>query len=50
MWKPWNYLVGTGDEEAAPEVAPSGPAGEEEPATKKTDEGSDSSRTSSPGE
>lgn len=49
IWKPWNYLVGTGDEEETPEVAssaPNGPAREEEPATKKADD----IRTSSPGE
>nr|XP_046265441.1 neurocan core protein-like [Scatophagus argus]XP_046265442.1 neurocan core protein-like [Scatophagus argus] len=47
IWKPWNYLAGTGDEEGT--QAPNGPSGEEETTMNKTDEGSDSSRTSSPG-
>ncbi|XP_070775304.1 neurocan core protein-like [Enoplosus armatus] len=40
IWKPWNYLAGT-DEEGT--QTPSGRAGEEETATKNTDEGSNTS-------
>lgn len=47
MWKPWNYLVGTGNE--AGTQAPSGEQGDEEAATKKTDEESNPSKTVSPG-
>ncbi|XP_044074903.1 neurocan core protein-like [Siniperca chuatsi] len=47
IWKPWNYLVGTGDEEGT--QAPSGAGEVEEMTTKNTDEGSNPSRTSSPG-
>ena len=47
MWKPWSYLVGTGDEEGT--RAPGGQVGEEETPTKKTDEGSNGSSTTSPG-
>uniref|UniRef100_A0A3B4UX11 Neurocan n=2 Tax=Seriola dumerili TaxID=41447 RepID=A0A3B4UX11_SERDU len=43
IWKPWNYLVGTGDEEGT--RAPNGQAGKEDTATTKTDP----SNTSSPG-
>ncbi|TDH05541.1 hypothetical protein EPR50_G00123310 [Perca flavescens] len=46
IWKPWNYLAGTGDEEGT--QTPSGQAGEEETATKKTDEGSNSPSAASP--
>ncbi|XP_037644279.1 neurocan core protein-like [Sebastes umbrosus] len=46
IWKPWNYLAGTGDEEGT--QAPSGQAGEEEMATKKTDERSNPSSAASP--
>ncbi|XP_022611019.1 neurocan core protein isoform X2 [Seriola dumerili] len=42
IWKPWNYLVGTGDEEGT--RAPNGQAGKEDTATTKTDP----SNTSSP--
>ncbi|KAM6990402.1 neurocan core protein-like isoform 1-T2 [Tautogolabrus adspersus] len=41
IWKPWNYLAGTEDEVGT--QTPSEQAGEEEPATKKTDEGSNPS-------
>ena len=45
IWKPWNYLVGTGDEEGTQAPNHAG----EETATKETDEGSDSSSAASPG-
>ncbi|XP_075954554.1 neurocan core protein-like [Anarhichas minor] len=45
IWKPWNYLAGTGDEEGT--QAPR-QAGEDEMATKKTDDGSNSSSAASP--
>lgn len=48
IWKPWNYLAGTEDEEGT--QAPSGQTGEEETATKKTDEESNPSSAPSPGE
>ncbi|XP_045908453.1 neurocan core protein-like [Micropterus dolomieu] len=45
IWKPWNYLAGTGDEEGT--QAPNGQAGEvEEKATKMTDEELNQSSTS----
>ncbi|XP_040911426.1 neurocan core protein-like [Toxotes jaculatrix] len=51
IWKPWNYLVGTGDEEGT--QAPNGQTGEEETSTKKMSEDeneeSNSSSTASPG-
>ncbi|XP_070830192.1 neurocan core protein-like [Chaetodon trifascialis] len=47
IWKPWNYLVGPGDEEGT--EAPTGLAGEEETATKKTEEETNSTGTLSPG-
>ncbi|XP_039999999.1 neurocan core protein-like [Xiphias gladius] len=47
IWKPWNYLVGTGDEEGT--QAPIEQAGEEETATKKTDKESNPSFTASSG-
>ncbi|KAK2822305.1 hypothetical protein Q5P01_022370 [Channa striata] len=48
VWKPWNYLVGTGDEEGT--QVPSGEVAEEETAVTKTDEESNPSSTaSSPG-
>ncbi|XP_026169648.1 neurocan core protein-like [Mastacembelus armatus] len=47
IWKPWNYLVGPGDEEGT--QVPSEKAREEETATEKTNEESNSSRTTSPG-
>ncbi|XP_072220103.1 neurocan core protein-like isoform X2 [Leuresthes tenuis] len=45
IWKPWNYLVGTGDEEGTQAPNHAG----EVTATKETDEGSDSSSAASPG-
>ncbi|XP_071348242.1 neurocan core protein-like [Trachinotus anak] len=45
--KPWNYLVGTEDEEGT--QAPNGQAGEEDATTKKTDQESSPSSTSLPG-
>ncbi|AWP04187.1 putative neurocan core protein-like [Scophthalmus maximus] len=47
IWKPWNYLAGTEDEEGT--QVPNGKEGEEETTTKKTDEVSNSSSTASPG-
>ncbi|XP_062285211.1 neurocan core protein-like, partial [Scomber scombrus] len=47
IWKPWNYLVGTGDEEGT--HAPGGQVGEEETTTKKTEEGSNEFNTATPG-
>ncbi|XP_054595347.2 neurocan core protein isoform X2 [Nothobranchius furzeri] len=47
IWKPWNYLVGTGDEEGT--RRPSGHIEEEEIATKATDVGSNPSSPASPG-
>ncbi|XP_034557946.1 neurocan core protein-like isoform X2 [Notolabrus celidotus] len=41
IWKPWNYLAGTEDEDAT--QTPNGQAGEVEPATKKTDDESNPS-------
>ncbi|XP_074544598.1 neurocan core protein-like [Halichoeres trimaculatus] len=41
IWKPWNYLAGGEEEEGT--QTPNGQAGEEEPAVKRTDEGSDPS-------
>ncbi|XP_029310015.1 neurocan core protein-like isoform X2 [Cottoperca gobio] len=46
IWKPWNYLAGTGDEEGT--QSPSGEEGEEETTTKKTEEGSNPTRAASP--
>ncbi|KAM8849460.1 neurocan core protein-like isoform 2-T2 [Spinachia spinachia] len=46
IWKPWNYLAGTEDAEGT--QAPSTQAGEEEMATKVTDEGSNSPNAASP--
>ncbi|KAF0047041.1 hypothetical protein F2P81_000674 [Scophthalmus maximus] len=46
IWKPWNYLAGTEDEEGT--QVPNGKEGEEETTTKKTDEVSNSSSTASP--
>ncbi|XP_068422341.1 neurocan core protein-like isoform X2 [Clinocottus analis] len=46
IWKPWNYLAGTGDEEGT--RAPSGQSEEDETATKKTEDGSNSSSAASP--
>ena len=47
MWKPWNYLVGTGDEHGT--QAPTGKEGDEETTTKKEDQESKPSNTASPG-
>ncbi|XP_028987073.1 neurocan core protein-like [Betta splendens] len=46
MWKPWNYLVGTGSE--AGTQGPSGEPGNDEAATKKDDKELDPSKTESP--
>ncbi|XP_068593903.1 neurocan core protein-like [Cebidichthys violaceus] len=46
IWKPWNYLAGTGDEEGT--RAPSRQAEEDEMATKKMDDVSNSSSAASP--
>lgn len=47
MWKPWNYLVGTANQEEI--KAPSGELGDEEAAAEKAEEESPPSRTASPG-
>uniref|UniRef100_A0A3Q1EG12 Neurocan core protein-like n=1 Tax=Acanthochromis polyacanthus TaxID=80966 RepID=A0A3Q1EG12_9TELE len=47
IWKPWNYLVGTEDEEGT--QTPGEEAGKENAATKKTDEESSPSSSTSPG-
>ncbi|XP_034470389.1 neurocan core protein-like isoform X2 [Hippoglossus hippoglossus] len=47
MWKPWNYLVGTGNENGT--QAPNGKEGDEETTTKKEDQESKPSSTASPG-
>ncbi|GLD58592.1 neurocan core protein-like isoform X1, partial [Lates japonicus] len=47
IWKPWNYLVGTGDQEGTQSLK--GQTGEEETATKNTNNESNPSSTASPG-
>lgn len=47
MWKPWYYLVGTGNE--AETQTPSGDLEDKEAAAKKIDEETNPSRTASPG-
>ncbi|XP_056277119.1 neurocan core protein-like [Pseudoliparis swirei] len=46
IWKPWNYLAGTGEEEGT--QGPSRQAGEDEVAMKQTEDGSNASRAATP--